>query len=152
MRDTSSDQHNWDGLAEVYLAMLRESADSPLRYDASTVKWLDGYIEQVRPQYHDYTGITENIGALLGQIIIVCYGGIWQRDAQGAWGIAFGKRGTIYPFVKVYKQFVNGPEDSIYAFFQTLPMLFTADLGVVTDSIRFTNVFPDKCNECLGIS
>jgi hypothetical protein len=127
MSDTSSHKHNWDGLAEVYLSMLRESADIPLSYDASTVKWLDGYIEQLRSHYHDYSGITENIGALLGQIIIERYGGTWQRDAQGAWGIAFGNRGIVYPFVKVYKQFVNGHEDSIYAFYQTLPLLFTAD-------------------------
>jgi hypothetical protein len=127
MSDTASDEHDWEGLAEVYLSMLRETADIPLGYDASTVTWLNGYIEQLRPRYRDYSGITENIGALLGQIVIKRYGVIWQRDPQGAWGIAFGSHGMIYPFVKVYKQFINGHADSIEAFYQTLPLLFTTE-------------------------
>jgi len=114
-------------------------------YDAVTVKWLDGLINYLRTRsgtigdqenpLYDYDlwartwGIEDHdyqvslLGAYLGEAIIENFGGEWDLDDQG-WHVYFDEKNRAYPLGKVAKQLINGPEDSIFSFYSSIPLIF----------------------------
>jgi hypothetical protein len=69
------------------------------------------------------TGLINTIGSYLGQCIIETYCGEWAIK-NGALGIDFGDNNWVFPFNKVEKHLANGAEDSIYSFFNCIPLVF----------------------------
>jgi len=96
-------------------------------YNGPSVKWVEGYIEAQRVRTdlppESRARLIDVIGSFLGQAIVHTYGGDWANDGS-EWAIAFDDRNAAFPFVKVQKQFDNGIEDSIYAFFTAIPGVF----------------------------
>src|SRR5262245_47731280 len=106
MSDKEESAEGWTTLAEKVRNDLNDKIevkepDFILAFDEEAVRWLDEYIEQLRPRYSDYRGISENFGALFGQILVQQYGGHWQRDREGVWGVAFANHSMVYPIRKV---------------------------------------------------
>jgi hypothetical protein len=94
-------------------------------YDLESVKWLDGYINRMRTDpsiQASRSGLVQTLGSYLGEAIIRTYGGEWQHPA-GYPEVRFDEKNAAFPFVKVEKQLLNGPEDSIASFFSMLPII-----------------------------
>ena len=103
--------------------------DKELRfgYNARSVAWVDGFIEQQRSRSdldeNETNGLVNVLGSFLGECVIRCFGGHWQNE-DGKWAVRFDKNNVAYPFHKVRKQFDNGQEDSITKFFELIPVIF----------------------------
>ncbi len=110
----------FERLAELVKTQLH------LGYDAASVKLLEGFIERNRAENPTGTnGLTNSLGAYLGQCIITCYGGSWAIDPETqAAAVAFDANNKVFPFSKTAKQFENGLEDSVYSFFTVMPLVF----------------------------
>ena len=113
-------------LANSLIKTVSEGIGVNLRFDRESVEWVDGYIERIRPNLEGsfIEGLSNSIGAFLGESIIAKYGGEWRQSEEGAWGIFFDEKNAVFPFSKVEKQFVNGPEDSILSLYNIIPVVF----------------------------
>ena len=115
-------------LAQDFTSTVSNMLGKNLRYDRASVEWLSGYIERVRPTLDEVSteGLTQSIGAFLGECIIANYGGEW-RESEGTWGIFFSEsndRSAAFPFNKVRKQLLYGLGDSILSFYDVIPVVF----------------------------
>jgi hypothetical protein len=111
--------------AALVINVCSSRADFDFGYNAQSVQWLDTFIEDVRNQPDsepEREQFVANIGSFLGEAIIAEYGGRWALDDFG-WHIRFDDRNRAYPFNKVAKQYVNGPEDSIFGFYNSIGTL-----------------------------
>jgi hypothetical protein len=116
-------------LAQQLISTLSERLGVDLKYDRASVEWLDGYIERVRLNLDQPSidGLATTIGSFLGECIIANYGGQW-RESEGTWGVFFSERNdrsAAFPFNKVRKQLMNGAEDSIFSFYEVIPVVFS---------------------------
>jgi hypothetical protein len=96
-------------------------------YASRSVEWLDGYIERIRTgptSSAELEQLVSNFGSYLGEAIIAAYGGAWSQD-EYCWHIRFNEKNRAYPFNKVEKQLLNGPEDSIFAFYRSIGPLIS---------------------------
>ena len=110
-----------ENLAELVRTQLN------LRYDADSVKFIEGFIERNKSNFdtEESKGLINALGSFLGHCIIENYGGLWQVDKDnGSVAIVFDDNNKAYPFAKVAKQFDNGLEDSVYAFYSVIPTVF----------------------------
>ena len=101
--------------------------DTRFGYNRDSVKWVDGFIERQRTATDvnsDGTAmLIQVLGSYLGECVIHAYGGSWkERDDQ--WGVSFDDSNVVFPFNKVWKQFHYGHEDSIFSFFEMIPLVF----------------------------
>jgi hypothetical protein len=57
----------------------KEQMDVDLDFDSESVKWLDGYIEEIRKQYDaaSTANLIAAFGAYFGEALIQNYGGEW---------------------------------------------------------------------------
>ncbi len=96
-----------------------------LKYDAESVKYLEGFIERTKDQIpkEQWQGLINSCAAFLGQCIIENYGGQWERVENEYIAISFDEQNKAFPFAKVNKQFEHGLEDSVYAFFTAIPQI-----------------------------
>lgn len=98
---------------EFALQEFRELADKDVALDAESVAWVEGFVESARGRYVGVDGGVPDgliglIGSYLGEAIIAETGGQWVEDDTGALGVMFSNGDTVYPFVKVIKQFEQG--------------------------------------------
>jgi hypothetical protein len=110
-----------DNLAESVKTNLN------LKYDASSVKFIEGFIERNKGSFEkeEHQGLINSLGSFLGKCIIENYGGQWELNNEtGSVAIAFDDNNKAYPFAKVTKQFENGLVDSIYSFYSVIPTVF----------------------------
>lgn len=112
-------------LAQNLISTLSEKLGVNLKYDRASVEWIDGYIERIRPNLEEPTiaGLSNTIGAFLGECIIANHGGQW-RNSEGGWGVYFDEENAAYPFAKAQKHLVNGSEDSVLSFYDVIPVVF----------------------------
>lgn len=112
-------------LAQKLISTLSENLGVNLKCDRASVEWVDGYIERVRPDLEEDAlyGLSNPIGAFLGECIIANHGGQW-RAAEDTWGVYFDEQNAAYPFAKAYKHLLNGSGDSILSFYDTIPVVF----------------------------
>ena len=113
--------------AALVIGQFSPLADFDFGFNARSVAWVDGFIENQRQRpdrdHHTEESLIDILGSFLGECIISCFGGQWeQREDQ--WCIHFGSRNALYPFHKVRKRFANGPQDSIETFFSLIPLTF----------------------------
>ncbi len=113
-------------LANSLIKTVSEGTGVNLRFDRESVEWVDGYIERIRPSVEESSieGLSNSIGAFLGESIIAKYGGEWRQSEEGAWGIFFDEKNAVFPFSKAEKQLVNGREDSILGLYNAIPVVF----------------------------
>lgn len=119
-------------ICDVWKNEMSEMSGVELEYDKQYVKLLDKFIEEIRlePYSESYEDNLILIGFSLGRCFISEYGGIWLEKDQDEYTdtcVLISNTTTIYPFTKVYKQFNNGSEDSIYAMF----VLFTGFFDMI---------------------
>jgi len=88
--------------------------------DAS-IKWLDGFIERNR-SHESASRLQQVLASYLGETIRVQFNCSWVGSEES---IALSCPGNLmlFPFTKVAKQFSSGHDDSIYAFYQSVPTL-----------------------------
>lgn len=101
-----------------------------LEYNAESVKFIEGYIETKKTSLdkRQVTSFINSVGAFLGQCIIEVYGGEWQYDEKnGVNCVAITDLNIAYPIGKVWKQFENGLEDSVYSLFNVIPVVFNIE-------------------------
>ncbi|MBA3468060.1 MAG: hypothetical protein H0T53_00315 [Herpetosiphonaceae bacterium] len=117
-------------LGRHFVQVIKTELEVDLEYDAAAVHTLDAYIEQIRGNYTAETvptGLVQSIGAFLGACIIAAYGGRWGQESETSdWGIALPVRDGeiwVFPFNKVYKHFVSGPENSVHVFYTAIQTL-----------------------------
>lgn len=115
----------------IYMKELDQLAESVrqklnLKYDAKGVEFIEGFIERNKVQLapEEWQGLITSLGAFLSRCIMLNYGGSWQQDDERGPCIAFDEQNKVFPFSKVTKQFENGLEDSVYSFYQALPVVF----------------------------
>lgn len=115
--------------AEMVVQNLGPISGIDFGYTEESVKWLEGYIDRLRNsgEFENAelrTKLTSVFGSFLGECIIRCYGGAWQQDEEGQWGVVFDDSNAAFPFSKVAKQIDNGLEDGIASFFTLIPVIF----------------------------
>ena len=110
--------------AQLVVTTMKVNSGVDLRFDAESVKWLDGYIERNRATLDADTKekLVDVLGAYLGEAMIRSYGGQWEKY-QNTWCVSFGEKNKAFPFGKVAKQIRNGEGDSIYSFFTAVPVV-----------------------------
>jgi hypothetical protein len=105
--------------------------DFEFGFNARSVAWLDEFIEnQIHRPDWDYgtqESLIDVLGSFLGECIISCFGGHWDR-LEDQWCISIGTRVVFYPFTKVSKRFSNGLQDSLKVFFDIIPLTFPDDV------------------------
>ena len=113
-------------LANTLIATVSETLGVQLSFDSDSVKWLDGYVERVRSgmDESEIHGLSNTIGAFLGECIISNYGGSWRQSEDGNWGVFFDDQNVVFPFAKASKQLANGKEDSIFGMYNIIPVVF----------------------------
>lgn len=113
------------------IEQLRSVSRIDFGYNRESVKWLEGYIERIKkPGVFDEAAkgrLISMFGSFLGECIIHCYGGAWQQR-DGSWCVAFDEKNVAFPFGKVSKQFDNGLEDSVFGFFDVIPIVFAGSI------------------------
>jgi hypothetical protein len=113
--------------AELVIKELGPLSGLEFGYNAESVAWVDGFIEQQRNRSdldkNTINGLVNALGSFLGECIIRYFGGYWN-NSNGEWCVRFDEENAVYPFNKVHKQFANGPEDSIKSFFKLIPVTF----------------------------
>src|SRR4026209_534921 len=100
-------------LANTLIGTASDKLGVQLTLDSESVKWLDGYIERIRPGMDEsqIQGLSNTIGAFLGECIIANCGGSWRQADDGSWGVFFDDKNVVFPFAKAYKQLANGDGD-----------------------------------------
>lgn len=111
--------------ADNFIASVAESMGAHLSYDEESVKWVDDFLSRTREEYSEEQRerLAAMAGAFLGECIIENFGGAWDLDEYG-WAIHFDEETAVYPFSKTWKHLENGPEDSIYSLYSSIPVLF----------------------------
>jgi hypothetical protein len=115
-------------LAEHCVAVFREQGIADLRFDEAAVEWIDGYIERQRVNNSANLteefrqGLSNSLGAVVGECIIATYGGSWRSGEHG-WAVAFDEKNAAFPCTKVYKHLTHGSGDSVLSFFKTIAAL-----------------------------
>lgn len=94
-------------------------------FDLEGVRWLNQFIDnQARPLSEDLQNkLVQTLGSYLGECIRETYGGAWV-ESTGSWAVRFSKGNEVFPFNKVWKQFENGPEDSVLSMFSSIQHLY----------------------------
>ena len=117
-------------LAQHFVRSVQSQLGIELEYNHVAVKWLNTYIEQIRPNYEPEQvppNLVQSLGAFLGACIIANYGGRWGHEHESNdWGIALPVQGGdiwVYPFNKVYKHIAAGEEHSVRMFYEAIPNL-----------------------------
>lgn len=110
--------------AEWFIGAM-DTSGYPLDGTLESFQELDRFIdEQKRPGgvlLSDLRGsILFGMGSYVGQTLIAQLGGRWEtndEDPEGEVNIAVHMdSGTVWPVQRVMKRFMNGSEDSIYAY------------------------------------
>ena len=113
--------------AELVIKQLGPLSSLAFGYNAESVAWVDGFIEQQRSRSdidkNEINGLVNVLGSFLGECIIRCFGGNWS-NTDGEWCVRFDDENVVYPLNKIRKQFTNGQEDSIRSFFALIPVMF----------------------------
>ena len=113
---------------------LAPFADTPFRYDAASVKWLEGFIERqrVRDDF-DHDGLVSTLGSWLGEAIAhTTPAARWIDHPEHGLCLVFPNDQACFPFAKVHKQLEKGVEagESIASFFMiATTILATRDFG-----------------------
>lgn len=115
--------------AELVIKVFGDNNGIELGYDAESVEWLDGFIERQRENADadKMNGLTNVLGSFLGECIRENFGGKWEQTENGL-AIKFDGGNAIFPFNKTAKQFQNGADDSVFSFYQTIPVIFNLNL------------------------
>lgn len=111
---------------ELFRRTIREQLEVELDYDAAGVEWTDGYINRIREGFDEQhrQGAVMVIASFLGECLVKQYDGRWNYvNGEMAVDCLAGEdvRIDAFPFSKVWKQFENGPEDSIASFYRVIP-------------------------------
>lgn len=110
--------------AELVIKVIGENNGVELAFDAGSVEWLDGFIERQRENADDekIRSLSSVLGSFLGECIINNFGGQWEQTENGL-AVRFDDGNAAFPFNKTEKQFRNGSDDSIFSFYQTIPLI-----------------------------
>lgn len=111
--------------ADSFIASAAESMGVNLAYDEESLKWVDDFLSRTREEYSEEQRerLAAMVGSYLGECIIKNLGGAWDLDEYG-WAVYFDEENAVYPFSKTWKHLENGPDDSIYSLYTTIPVLF----------------------------
>ncbi len=126
--------------AEMTIQQLRPLSRIDFGYNAESVEWLEGYIEELRrsgefEEAAKKDKLVSVLGSFLGECIVRCYGGVWtQRD--GVWCVAFEGGNIAFPFAKVSKQMDHGLEDGIDGLFRAIPVVFAGHVHLQSPQRR----------------
>ncbi len=141
--------------AELVIKQLGPLSGIAFGYNAESVAWVEGFIEQQRSRSdidkNEINGLVNVLGSFLGECIIRCFGGGW-KNADGEWSVCFDDKNAVYPFSKVRKQFTNGEGDSIKRFFEVIPMMFKQhiqkpDQSTSSDNMKQLEFFIHQAEE-----
>jgi hypothetical protein len=109
-----------DRNTEMAIAAFSKLAKIEFDYSEESIEWIDGFIERNRTA--DPEKMADVIGSYLGNAIVKNFGGRWV-SVRDTVGVELEGDVVTFPMAKVEKQFVNGAEDSILAFYRVIPVL-----------------------------
>jgi hypothetical protein len=106
-----------------------QELNGSLDLDSESIQEIDDYINRNRMSFSEEQKerLISIFGSFLGEAIIKNFGGEWAWYEE-ALGIHLKDESFVFPFSKVSKQINNGPEDSIYSFYNVIPMLLNGSL------------------------
>jgi hypothetical protein len=109
-------------------------------FDASSVAWVDGYIERQRERFagkDEAAQLVAVLGSWLGEAIIKAAGGAWDVHVRDEIGVRFENGDWCFPFSKVAKQFAHGQADggeTLLAFYNvSIDLIANGRLAVAAD-------------------
>jgi hypothetical protein len=122
--------------ARLVIKELRPISFVGFGLNRESVAWLESYIEHLRKSGAFEDKVTKSkvailFGSFLGQCIIECYGGNWEKH-DGERCVAFDSNNAVFPFAKVTKQMENGLEEGVASFFKTIPVVFAGHVKKVS--------------------
>ncbi|GAB2957422.1 hypothetical protein GCM10027048_24950 [Hymenobacter coalescens] len=111
------------------LAHLQQAAEAVRQqlqvssFDEAAVQRLSEFIEQQRPllSRDNIQGVVLALGAFFGQCLVQGHQGEWATGPDGTTGVGFRQQRFFNPFYRVMLQFDNGLQDSVTAFYASVP-------------------------------
>jgi len=107
-------------LAELFRETARTHTKVELSYDATGVRWLDGYIDRNRAVLKENPKFQEGAGCFFGECIRETFGGKWVQHPDYGWGVKNDRGSYVFPFNKVMKHVSNEDGDSILGLFDVM--------------------------------
>ena len=106
--------------AQLHIDTARQAFDVDLKYDEGSILKLDDMIQTNWPEEPpvQIDDVILLFGSFLGEAIRHTLGGEWVETEQG-WGIEIGDA-TLMVFTKIKKRLLNGMEDSISYYYQSM--------------------------------
>lgn len=106
--------------AQIHINTTQQIFGVALSYDEQSILQLDDIVSRGWPESppRQLDHVVLLFGSFLGEAIKAVLGGEWFKNEKG-WGIRIGKA-NIMVFTKIQKRFLNGIEDSITHYYQTI--------------------------------
>ena len=104
---------------------LSAALGETLDLNAESIELIVGYINRTWERFNTSIkdSLVDVLGSFLGETISEVYGGEWRINNEGMLGIKFENNAWAFPFIKTYKHYINGHEDSIRSFFNAVPYI-----------------------------
>ena len=111
--------------AKLVQSVAKEQLGVAVEFDRVGVEWLDGYVTRQHEmgEAENVDGLVSTLGSFFGECIVQSYGAAWFQDENG-WSVRFDQQNAVYPFAKLEKHLINGPEDSVLSMFDLIPIVF----------------------------
>jgi hypothetical protein len=114
------EQEQFKQYAQIHIDTTKQAFGVELDFDEKSIIELDNLIQKAWPDQPpvQIDNVILLFGSFLGEAIIKTIGGQWVETEQG-WGIKIGDS-TLMVFTKIKKRLLNGMEDSISYYYQSV--------------------------------
>jgi hypothetical protein len=112
---------DFNDYALMHIDLTKKSFNEDLSFDEESIFKLDKLIQTAWPDKPpvEMQNVIMLFGSFLGEAMRDIYGGQWVETEQG-WGMKINEEVTILPFTKIKKRLINGEDDSISYFYETM--------------------------------
>ena len=113
--------------ADAFIRRMSLEHGVELTYDRTSVEWVEGYIERLRPRtdlpalHH----LMASVAALLGECLLRLRPGRWL-EFGGEWVVHFEDGSTAFPLQQVSEQFAGSEGASMLAYYDGVAAVFAA--------------------------
>lgn len=106
------------------IEMFLQSHNIELKYDKESVQFIDNFIENSGRKFSEdqQFQLVNILGSFFGDCIRENYGGKWEL-VDGYMGVRLESDDVMFPFRKMQKQLDGGEGDTIFGFYEMIPML-----------------------------
>lgn len=114
IRGTGSE---FEPYAKDFLRWVKEKKGIELDYDDETVRWLDQFLLQYRPQGEIDENLLVATGSVLGECLYRKFGGEWEDHPEHGWMFKICAIMGVYPFGLIRRHVENKYGDTLFGIY-----------------------------------